>query len=66
MFGSAGVPTRAAGYIRDGSRADSGIPPAISRQLHSLTELTVLYSNGPDDKSVELVLGYVTTATSEC
>jgi hypothetical protein len=24
-------------YIRDGSRADSGIPPAASWQLHSLT-----------------------------
>jgi hypothetical protein len=32
MFGSAGVPTRPAGYyIGDGSRADSGIPPAASR-----------------------------------
>jgi hypothetical protein len=29
--------TRPAGYIRDGSRADSGIPPAASRPLHSLT-----------------------------
>jgi hypothetical protein len=37
MFGSAGVPTRPAGYTGDGSRADSGIPPAASRQLHSLT-----------------------------
>jgi hypothetical protein len=35
MFGSAGVLTRPPGYIRDGSRADSGIPPAASRQLHS-------------------------------
>jgi hypothetical protein len=31
MFGSAGVPTRAAGYTGDGSRADSGIPPAALR-----------------------------------
>jgi hypothetical protein len=37
MCGSAGVPTRPAGYTGDGSRADSGIPPAASRQLHSLT-----------------------------
>jgi hypothetical protein len=29
-------------------------------------ELTVLYSNGPDDKSVKLALGYVRTATSDC
>jgi hypothetical protein len=29
-------------------------------------ELTVLYSNGPDDKSVKLALGYVTAATSGC
>jgi hypothetical protein len=29
--------TRPAGYTGDGSRADSGIPPAASRQLHSLT-----------------------------
>jgi hypothetical protein len=29
--------TRPAGYIKNGSRADSGIPPAPSRQLHSLT-----------------------------
>jgi hypothetical protein len=35
MFGSAGVPTRPAGYTGDGSRADSGIPPAASRPLHS-------------------------------
>ena len=37
MFGSAGVPTRPAGYTGDGSRADSGIPPCL-RQLHSLTQ----------------------------
>jgi hypothetical protein len=37
MFGTAGVPTRPAGYTGDGSRADSGIPPAASRPLHSLT-----------------------------
>jgi hypothetical protein len=29
-------------------------------------ELTVLYSNGPDDRSVKLALGYVTAATSGC
>jgi hypothetical protein len=29
--------TRPAGYTGDGSRADSGIPPAASRPLHSLT-----------------------------
>jgi hypothetical protein len=34
-LGSAGVPTRPAGYTGDGSRADSGMPPAASRQLHS-------------------------------
>ena len=39
MFGSAGVPTRPAGYTGDGSRADSGTPPAASRPLHSLTHL---------------------------
>jgi hypothetical protein len=33
--GSAGVPTRPAGCTGDGSRADSGIPPAASRQFHS-------------------------------
>jgi hypothetical protein len=38
-FGSAGVPTRPAGYTGEGSRAASGIPPAASRQLHSLTHL---------------------------
>jgi hypothetical protein len=37
MFGSAGVPTRPAGYTGDGSRAHSGTPAAASRQLHSLT-----------------------------
>jgi hypothetical protein len=37
LFGSAGVPTRPAGYTEDSSRAESGIPPAASRQLHSLT-----------------------------
>jgi hypothetical protein len=37
MFGSAGVPTRPAGYTGAGSRADSGTPPAASRQLHSRT-----------------------------
>jgi hypothetical protein len=29
-------------------------------------ELTVLYSNGPDDRSVKLALGYVTAATCGC
>jgi hypothetical protein len=29
-------------------------------------ELTVLDSNGPDDRSVKLALGYVTAATSGC
>jgi hypothetical protein len=29
-------------------------------------ELTVLYSNGPDDRSFKLALGYVTAATSGC
>jgi hypothetical protein len=38
---SAGVPTRPAGYTGDGSRADSGIPPAASRQLLSLTAVGV-------------------------
>jgi hypothetical protein len=39
LFGSAGVPTRPAGYTGDGSRTDSGIPPAASRQLHSLAQV---------------------------
>jgi hypothetical protein len=34
--------------------------------VHTSDELTVLYSNGPDDKSIKLALGYVTTATSDC
>jgi hypothetical protein len=33
---------------------------------HTSDELTVLYSNGPDDRSVKLALGYVTAATSGC
>jgi hypothetical protein len=33
---------------------------------YSSDELTVLYSNGPDDRSVKLALGYVTAATSGC
>ena len=37
MFGSAGMPTRPAGYTGDGSRAASGTPPAASRPLHSLS-----------------------------
>ena len=37
MFGSASVPT--VEYTGDGSLADSGIPPAILRQLHSPTHL---------------------------
>jgi hypothetical protein len=31
LFGLAGVPTHPAGYTGDGSRADSGIPPAALR-----------------------------------
>jgi hypothetical protein len=43
---------------------------AAPRQLQAARptsdELTVLYSNGPDDRSVKLALGYVTAATSGC
>jgi hypothetical protein len=41
---------------------DSKVPPA----LLTGDELAVLYSNGPDDRSVKLALGYVTAATSGC
>ena len=35
LFGSAGVPTRPAGYTEDGSRATSGIPPAPLTHAHA-------------------------------
>jgi hypothetical protein len=41
---------------------DSAVPLWPSRG----DELTVLYSNGPDDRSIKLALGYVTAATSGC
>jgi hypothetical protein len=39
-----------AGYTGDGSRADSGIPPAASRQLHTLTHSLSLTDVGADEK----------------
>jgi hypothetical protein len=45
-----------------------GLPQgSCYRRLAPLVnELTVHYSNGPDDRSVKLALGYVTAATSGC
>jgi hypothetical protein len=45
------------------TRAASSLLEAIRS---TSDELTVLYSNGPDDRSVKLALGYVTAATSGC
>jgi hypothetical protein len=41
-------------------------PSSLSATRGTSDELTVLYSNGPDDRSVKLALGYVTAATSGC
>jgi hypothetical protein len=42
-------------------------PSPPSQVAHRTSdELTVLYSNGPDDRSVKLALGYVTAATCGC
>jgi hypothetical protein len=48
--------------------ASTWAAPSQLRQVARLTsdELTVLYSNGPDDRSVKLALGYVTAATGGC
>jgi hypothetical protein len=51
--GANGASTRAASSLLEAGRLTSD-------------ELTVLYSNGPDDRSVKLALGYVTAATSGC
>jgi hypothetical protein len=50
------------------SGASTWAAPRQLCQVAHLTsdELTVLYSNGPDDRSVKLALGYVTAATSGC
>jgi hypothetical protein len=40
--------------------------PLLQAARPTSDELTVLYSNGPDDRSVKLALGYVTAATSGC
>jgi hypothetical protein len=41
-------------------------PSPLEATRGTSDELTVLYSNGPDDRSVKLALGYVTAATSGC
>jgi hypothetical protein len=42
-------------------------PRQLSKTVPNTSdELTVLYSNGTDDRSVKLALGYVTAATSGC
>jgi hypothetical protein len=48
--------------------ASTWVAPRLLLQVarHTSDELTVLYSNGPDDRSVKLALGYVTAATSGC
>jgi hypothetical protein len=44
-------------------RTAASSPLAATRSTSD--ELTVLYSNGPDDRSVKLALGYVTAADTE-
>jgi hypothetical protein len=53
LAAASAVSTRAASSLLEAIRSTSD-------------ELTVLYSNGPDDRSVKLALGYVTAATSGC
>jgi hypothetical protein len=52
------------------AEASGALRRAAPRELKTIRstsdELTVLYSNGPDDRSVNLALGYVTAATSGC
>jgi hypothetical protein len=57
-----------AGRTAAAGGASTWAAPSQLLQAASFTsdELTVLYSNGPDDRSVKLALGYVTAATSGC
>jgi hypothetical protein len=51
----------------EASGASNQTAPSPLEAIRSTSdELTVLYSNGPDDRSVKLALGYVTAATCGC
>jgi hypothetical protein len=54
MFGSAGVPTCPAGYTGDGSRADSGIPPAPLTHSHAQLD-TPETAHGPTLENHQLL-----------
>jgi hypothetical protein len=49
-----------------GAASTWAVPSPLEATRNTSDELTVLYSNGPDDRSVKLALGYVTAATSGC
>jgi hypothetical protein len=61
-----GGTTRCAAHGGGRRCQQAGCTKSLERARSTSDELTVLYSNGPDDKSVKLALGYVTTATSDC